>query len=73
MAVDNLHILGRPWTVEWVDDLGNNFGECWQEHGTIKVISGLDSYMDRTTLLMRSCTLSFDSKAGTTARLRKNT
>ena len=51
MAVDNLEILGRGWTVEWVDDLGNNFGECCQEQGTIKVISGLDSYMDRTTLL----------------------
>ena len=51
MAVDNLEILGRGWTVEWVDDLGNNFGECWHEQGTIKVISGLDSYMDRTTLL----------------------
>ena len=51
MAVDNLYILGRPWTVEWVDDLGNNFGECDQEQGTIEIISGLDSYMDRTTLL----------------------
>ena len=51
MALDNLNILGRVWSVEWVDDLGNNFGECCQAHGTIEVISGLDSYMDRTTLL----------------------
>lgn len=51
MAVDNIYILGRPWTVEWVEDLGNNFGECCQEQGTIEVISGLDNYMDRTTLL----------------------
>ena len=51
MAVDNLEILGRVWSVEWVDDLGNNFGLCCQEQGTIEVISGLDSYMDRTTLL----------------------
>ena len=51
MALDNLEILGRAWTVEWVDDLGNNYGECWQEQGTIKVETGLDSYMDRTTLL----------------------
>ena len=51
MAVDNLEILGRGWTVEWVADLGNNFGECDQEHGTIEIAEGLDSYMDRTTLL----------------------
>ena len=51
MAVDNLNILGRVWSVEWVDDLGNNFGECCQEPDTIEVISGLDSYMNRTTLL----------------------
>ena len=51
MALDNLEILGRVWSVEWVDDLGNNYGECCQEQGTIKVETGLDSYMDRTTLL----------------------
>ena len=51
MALDNLEILGRQWSVEYVDDLGNNFGECDQEQGTIEVVSGLDSYMDRTTLL----------------------
>lgn len=51
MAVDNLRILGRDWTASWVDDLDNNYGECDQEHGTVKVVSGLDSYMDRTILL----------------------
>ena len=51
MAIDSLHILGREWSVEWVEDLGSNFGECVQEHGTIEVITGLDRYMDRTTLL----------------------
>ena len=51
MALANLNILGRVWSVEWVDDLGNNFGECCQEQGTIEIVSGLDSYMDRTTLL----------------------
>ena len=51
MAVDNLHILGRPWTVEDVEDRGDRCGEGDQEQGTSEVISGLDSYMDRTTLL----------------------
>lgn len=51
MALANLDILGRAWTVAFVDDLGDNFGECDQEQGTIEVVAGLDSYMDRTTLL----------------------
>ena len=51
MAIDNLPILGRTWTVAWVDDLGDNFGECDQEQGSIEIVEGLDSYMDRTTLL----------------------
>ena len=51
MALDNLDILGRSWTVEWVDDLGDNFGECDQEAGSIELLQGMDSYMDRTTLL----------------------
>lgn len=51
MRPNTLAVLGRDWSVEWVDDLGNNFGECDQEQGTIEVVSGLDSYMDRTTLL----------------------
>ena len=51
MALDNLRILGRDWAASWVDDLGNNYGECDQEHGTVTIVSGLDSYMDRTILL----------------------
>lgn len=51
MTVDNLRILGRSWTVVWVDDLADNFGECDQEQGSIEIVDGLDSYMDRTTLL----------------------
>lgn len=51
MRPSTLSVLGRDWSVEWVDDLGDNFGECDQEQGTIEIVSGLDSYMDRTTLL----------------------
>lgn len=51
MALDNIHILGRDWSVEWVADLGDNFGECDQEAGSIELVEGMDSYMDRTTLL----------------------
>ena len=51
MALANIHILGRPWSAEWVADLGHNFGECDEAQGTIKIVSDLDSYMDRTTLL----------------------
>ena len=48
---DSIYILGRDWSVKWVEDLGHNFGECAEEPGTIEIVEGLDSYMDRTTLL----------------------
>ena len=51
MAVDNLNILGRPWTVEWVDDLGDNYGESDHETASIEIVEGLDSHLDREILL----------------------
>lgn len=51
MALDNLNILGRPWTVEWVDDLGDNYGESDHEDASIEIVEGLDSHLDREILL----------------------
>lgn len=51
MAVDKLQILGREWSVSWVEDLGDNYGECDQTDASIKVLDGMDSYLDRSILL----------------------
>lgn len=51
MAVDKLSILGVPWSVEWVDDLGDNYGECDHEDASIEIVEGLRTELDQEILL----------------------
>lgn len=51
MAVDKLNIMGVSWTVEWVDALGDNYGESDHEDASIEIVEGLRPELDKEILL----------------------
>lgn len=51
--MDSLNILGRPWTVSWDPALDDRdcFGLCEYDKARITLLPGMDSHLDRSTLL----------------------
>lgn len=51
MALDNVNVLGRDYSVEFVPDLGDNYGECEHEGASIEIVAGLDDHLRREIIL----------------------